>query len=127
MIEYLDEIKLISETQLEGFFVGWRRPLSSEQHYELLKGSSHFIVAMENDKVVGFITALSDGVNSSFIPLLEVLPKYQGKGIGTELVKRMLAKLEGISNIDLICDEDVMTFYDRFSEMCRAKGMVIRK
>lgn len=127
MIEYLEEIKLISEVQLEGFFVGWKRPLSSRQHFELLKGSSHFIVAIEKDKVVGFITALSDGVNSSFIPLLEVLPKYQKKGIGTELVKRMLAKLEGISNIDLMCDEEVMIFYDRFSEMCRAKGMVIRK
>jgi len=127
MIEYLDEIELISETQLEGFFVGWKKPLSSRQHLELLKGSSHFIVAIEVDKVVGFITALSDGVNSSFIPLLEVLPKYQRKGIGTELVKRMLIKLEGISNVDLMCDEEILTFYDRFSEMCRAKGMIIRK
>ena len=127
MIEYLDEIELISETQLEGFFVGWKKPLSSRQHLELLKGSSHFIVAIEVDKVVGFITALSDGVNSSFIPLLEVLPKYQRKGIGTKLVKRMLIKLEGISNVDLMCDEEILTFYDRFSEMCRAKGMAIRK
>ncbi len=34
-----------------------------------------------NNKVVGFITAISDGVISAYIPLLEVLPKYQNMKI----------------------------------------------
>ena len=44
--------------------------------------------------MVGFVTAISDGVLSAFIPLLEVLPEWQGPGIGTELVRRILAELE---------------------------------
>jgi len=45
----------------------------------------------ENGRVVGFVTAVSDGVVSAFLPLLEVLPEYQGRGIGSELVRRMLS------------------------------------
>jgi ribosomal protein S18 acetylase RimI-like enzyme len=43
--------------------------------------------------VVGFINAISDGLATAFLPWLEVLPDYQGRGIGRELTKRMLAEL----------------------------------
>ena len=125
-MEYIDNIENITAEQLQGFFVGWKAPLSSQRHYELLQGSSHFIVALDGGKAVGFITALSDGVCSSFIPLLEVLPEYQHLGIGTELVQRMLTKLDDISNIDLTCDADLQSFYERFKMLC-SSGMVLRK
>ena len=48
-----------------------------------------------------------------------------GKGIGTELMRRMMAKLKTLYAIDLICDEDVQGFYEKlgFSER---RGMTIR-
>jgi ribosomal protein S18 acetylase RimI-like enzyme len=125
-MEYIDHIDRITAGQLNGFFVGWKASLTPERHHELLRGSTHFIVAMDGSKAVGFITALSDGVNSSFIPLLEVLPEYQKRGIGAELVKRMLVKLDEITNVDLTCDPDVQPFYERFN-MMRSSGMVLRK
>jgi len=125
-MEYIDCIDEVKKEQLQGFFVGWKSPLTPDRHHELLRGSSHFIVAIENDLAVGFITALTDGVNSSFIPLLEVLPEYRNCGIGSELVRRMLAKLENISNVDLICDQEMQPFYERFN-MLRSYGMVLRK
>ena len=125
-IKYADDINQIKSEQLQGFFVGWKSPLTPERHYELLRGSTHFIVAFNGDKAIGFITALSDGVNSAFIPLLEVLPDYQTQGIGSELVRRMLIKLENITNIDLTCDPDVQPFYERF-KMLRSTGMILRK
>ena len=125
-IKYIDNINMINSNQLEGFFVGWKMPLTPERHYALLCGSTHFIVALVNDKVVGFITALSDGVASSFIPLIEVLPEYQKQGIGSELMMRMLAKLEDITNVDITCDPELQSFYARFN-MLRSTGMVLRK
>ena len=125
-MKYIDSINEISSEQLHGFFVGWKSPLTPERHYELLRGSTHFIVALDDGKAVGFITALSDGVHSSFIPLLEVLPDYQKRGIGSELVRRMLAKLENITNVDLTCDPEIQPFYERF-KMIRSNGMVLRK
>ena len=125
-INYTDDIDQIKSGQLYGFFVGWKSPLAPERHYELLRGSTHFIAAIDNGRVVGFITALSDGVNSAFIPLLEVLPEYQSRGIGSELVRLMLIKLEDITNIDLTCDPNMQPFYERF-KMLRSSGMILRK
>ena len=128
MIKYIDDIDEIAITQLHGFFVGWKSPLTPERHYEILRGSTHFIIALDEyeDKAAGFITALSDGVLSAFIPLLEVLPKYKNRGIGSELLRRMLEKLDNITNIDLTCDPDLQPFYEQF-KMSRSSGMILRK
>jgi ribosomal protein S18 acetylase RimI-like enzyme len=125
-MKYIDNINEVKSEQLLGFFVGWKTPLTPKRHYELLQGSTHFVIAMDVNKAVGFITALTDGVNSAFIPLLEVLPEYQNQGIGAELVKRMLSKLHGIANIDLTCDPEMQSFYERFN-MHRSTGMILRK
>ena len=75
--------------------------------------------------VVGFITAITDETLFAYIPLLEVLPEYRGRGIGSELVRRMLAKLEGMYAVDLLCDPDVQPFYERLG-MMKACGMLRR-
>jgi ribosomal protein S18 acetylase RimI-like enzyme len=128
VIKYFDNTDNISYKQLSGFFVGWKSPLTAEQHYKLLCDSTHFIVAVddETDQVVGFVTALCDGVNSSFIPLLEVLPSYQGKGIGTKLMEEILLRLNDIPNVDLTCDIELQPFYKRFN-MLKSNGMILRK
>ena len=88
----------------------------------------HFVAAIddETNKTVGFIIAISDGVFSSFIPLLEVLPAYQKQGIGTALILKILQKLDNITNVDLICDSHMQPFYERFN-MLKSSGMILRK
>ena len=127
MIDYQDTVEGISREQLIGFFVGWRKPLTAEEHLKVLGNSDFIVLALDSESgnVVGFITALTDGLQAAFIPLLEVLPAYQTQGIGSELVQRMLAKLEGINAIDLTCDPDMQPFYARFG-MQPSVGMVIR-
>ena len=63
-------------------------------------------LALDGDAVVGFVTAASDGVLSAFIPLLEVLPAYRDRGIGAELVRRLLGQLDDLYMVDLCCDAD---------------------
>jgi ribosomal protein S18 acetylase RimI-like enzyme len=113
VIEYVTSAEGVEPADLEGFFVGWPRRPSSQQHLELLRGSSHVVLARDGRRVVGFVTGISDGVLSAYIPLLEVLPEYQHRGIGRELTRRLLAQLEGLYMIDLSCDEDVVPFYER--------------
>jgi ribosomal protein S18 acetylase RimI-like enzyme len=93
----------------------------------ILKGSYCFWVAIDDiaNKAVGFITAISDGVISAYIPLLEVLPVYQSKGIGKELVSRMLASLSGFYMVDLLCDEELQGYYAKFG-MHKATGSFLR-
>lgn len=116
MITYDETAEDLSIWQLSGFFVGWPHPPTPETHLRLLEGSDEVVLALDDatGQVVGFITANTDGVLSAYIPLLEVLPAYQRQGIGSELVRRMLAKLDHLYMVDLLCDPEAQPFYERF-------------
>jgi ribosomal protein S18 acetylase RimI-like enzyme len=128
LIQYKDTFDGIEEYSLDGFCDGWKKPLSINQIKELVANSSFKVLVIDdtNKKIVGIITALSDNVNWAFIPYLEVLPEYQRQGIGTDLMKRMLANLANINCIDLTCDPEMRPFYERFG-MLKSEGMVIRR
>lgn len=127
MIKYQNHIEGIQPQQLEGFFVDWPDPPSPAKHYEMLSKCDHRIIAVdaESDKVIGFINAITDKVLSAYIPLLEVLPQYQGKGVGQELVRRMLDELKDFYMIDLCCDEKLKPYYEKMG-MTSVQGMVKR-
>jgi ribosomal protein S18 acetylase RimI-like enzyme len=130
MIAYRDSAAGTTPEQLTGFFVGWPNPPSPETHLRLLRGSNHVVLAIDEahehgPRVVGFITAITDGVLSAYIPHLEVLPEYQGRGVGSELVRRMLARLDHLYGTDLLCDPDVQPFYARLG-LRPAVGMLVR-
>lgn len=75
--------------------------------------------------VVGFVTALTDGVQAVFIPLLEVLPDYRGQGVGSELMRRVLGLLSDLTAVDLTCRPELQPFYARFG-MQPSVGAVLR-
>jgi len=127
MITYTSSLDDVSVDQLRGgFFVGWPKPPSPEAHYRILAGSAAIVLAREpGGDVVGFITAVSDGVSCAYIPHLEVLPACQGQGVGTELVRRMLARLRHLYMVDLVCDPSVQPFYEPLG-MRALVGMVLR-
>jgi len=111
-----DALVGLTEDALEGgFFEGWPNPPSPAVHLAHLRGAEVAIVAVDTgtDAVVGFVTAVGDGVLAAFIPLLEVLPAYRGRGIGAELVRRVLARLSSRYSIDLVCDPDLVPYYER--------------
>jgi len=127
MIQYTDSLSGLSAADLKGFFVGWPNPPSPETHLKLLKNSSHLVLARNSDsgQVIGFVNAISDGVLSAYIPLLEVLPDYEGQGIGSELMRRMLLKLGHLYMVDLLCDSELQPYYERLG-MKPASGMFLR-
>jgi ribosomal protein S18 acetylase RimI-like enzyme len=127
MIAYADSVGNITAENLQGFFVGWPNPPSPNAHLKLLTNSDQIIVAVDDEtgNVVGFITAISDGILCAYIPLLEVLPAYQKQGIGQELLRRMLEKLKGLYMVDLFCDPELQPFYARFG-MRPGFGMMLR-
>jgi GNAT superfamily N-acetyltransferase len=113
-MEYRTSIEGVEAGDLAGFFEGWPSPPSSERHLELLRGSSHVVVAEKEGRIIGFVTAISDGVLAAYIPLLEVRREWRGKGVGSELVRRIIAALDGFYMIDVVCDPDLIPFYERF-------------
>jgi ribosomal protein S18 acetylase RimI-like enzyme len=118
----------IEAEQLAGFFVGWRTRPTPETHLRLLHASDRVVVAIdgETSQVVGFATALTDGILSSYISFVEVLPTYQRQGVGRELVRQLLEALGGLYMVDAMTDADLEPFY-RALGMLPGKGMMLRR
>ena len=125
MLTYTSDLQGVTSERLSGFFVGWPSPPTPETLLRVLRGSHRVVLARDGEQVVGFVTAISDGVLSAYIPLLEVLPEYGGRGVGSELVRRLLADLSDLYMVDVMCDDDVAGFYAKLG-LTRAGGFVNR-
>ena len=124
-IFYTNNIDKTQPEKLKRFFVGWPNKPDLETHFKILKNSFAVWIALDGDRCVGFINAISDKIFYSFIPLLEVLPEYQGRGIGTELLNRMIDTLDKMYAIDIVCDDSISEFYQS-KGFRRSSGMVKR-
>ncbi len=125
---YVHSAEGISPDRLLGFFEGWPDPPSPEVHLQILAGSDEVVLAVdeESGRVVGFVTGITDRVLSAYIPLLEVLPEWRGRGIASELVRRLVERLGDLYMIDLSCDPDVQPFYERLG-FRKMTGMALRR
>ena len=123
MIEYKINDRIIPN-ELDCFFQDWKSPPSPEIKGELLDGADLIITARENGKLIGFLTAISDGVMHAFITLVEVLKTHQGKGIGTHLMRLAVSHFKGYYDIVLITDSDKGAFYKKFVSM-KSMGCIL--
>jgi GNAT superfamily N-acetyltransferase len=112
---------------------GWNEayPLDREQLYEALQHSWYSISAHEGHRLVGFGRVLSDGVLHGLIVELIVLPGYQGRGIGSDILNRLVKRCQakGIRDIQLFCARGKTGFYEKHGFVKRpeeAPGMGIK-
>ena len=124
-IRYQSTLEGVTPDAIHGFFVGWADPPAPATLLRMLEGSSHVWLALDGNRLVGYIRAISDGFYAAFLPELEVLPGYQGLGIGTTLLTKLLDDLAGFYSIDGTCDGGLVDYYRRFGFM-RGNGMTIR-
>lgn len=94
--------------------VGWNR-MESEYKNPLMTSYYH-IAAYEDNKLIGYIDSVSNGVTDAYIQDLMVCPDHQGKGIGTELMNKMIGQLKKkhIYMISVVYEEGLKSFYERF-------------
>lgn len=94
--------------------VGWN---GMEDCYKNELMTSYFHVAcFDNDKLIGYIDTVSNGVTDAYIQDLMVHPDYQGKEIGTELMNKTIEHLKEnkIYMISVVFEERLLPFYKRF-------------
>ena len=71
--------------------VGWTgRGENAERFERMIRGSTRTIAAYENGRVVGFARALFDDASNGYISTVVGAPDRQGRGIGRELVTRLM-------------------------------------
>lgn len=97
--------------------VGWNN-LSQEQTIRALKNSLYDIIAVDNGRVLGMGRLLGDGLYYIIVDVI-VIPEYQGKGIGSELIKRILDYVnsqipaDSRASIQLISESGKECFYEK--------------
>lgn len=75
---------------------GLTRARSPELLAAMLAGSRWVVSAWEGDTIVAFGRAVSDGVSNAYVTTVAVRPGWQRRGIGTELMRRLMGDRPGI-------------------------------
>jgi N-acetylglutamate synthase-like GNAT family acetyltransferase len=80
-----------------------------------LRNSWFCISVYSKEKLIGFGRMLSDGCLYSILCDMIVLPEYRNMGIGTNILKRLIAKCkqENIKAIWLFAAKDKKDFYSK--------------
>lgn len=78
-----------------------------------MKNFKTVYTAWDNDKLIGLICAMDDGIMTAYIHYLLVNPDYHKMGIGTKLVEKMKETYQDYLRIVIVAYNDEVGFYER--------------
>ena len=116
-IEFRSEIPSIDQFwrlfQTTGWNDNYRLP--PESLIQVLKASWYVLAAYEDKELVGFGRLVSDGILHAMVYELIVLPEYQGRGIGGEILEKLVERCKkvGVCDIQLFCARGKREFYEK--------------
>jgi ribosomal protein S18 acetylase RimI-like enzyme len=94
----------------------------------IIRGSHCFVVARAGEAIVGMGRALSDRASDAWIQDVTVETALRHRGIGTEIVRRIVARLEsdGLGWIGLVAENRSHPLYEPlgFTPMTDAMPMI---
>jgi GNAT superfamily N-acetyltransferase len=95
---------------------GWNKDyhLEAGEIHEALKHTWYSVSAYDVDRLVGYGWVLSDGKLHALIVEMIVHPSYQGRGIGSAILDRIMARCKAhkIRDIQLFCAKGKVGFYE---------------
>ena len=90
---------------------GWSSAEKPEQLYKALVASHSLISAWDDARLVGLGNAISDGHLVVYYPHLIVHPEFQGRGVGSEIMRRLMQRYNGFHQQMLVADGRTLDFY----------------
>jgi len=90
--------------------VGWW-PQRSEADVAQVLARGPAIGAWDDETLVGFVRAVTDGPCRAYIEDVVVQETQRRQGVGTLLLKRLLAELRHVETISIFCAADLVAFY----------------
>src|SRR5881394_242443 len=111
-IQYSDKREIDSAAMLALYRANqWSSAEKPALLHQALLNSHSLVTAWDGPKLVGLGNAISDGFLVVYYPHLLVLPEYQRRGIGAEIMRRLQARYEGLHQHMLIADGRALDFY----------------
>jgi GNAT superfamily N-acetyltransferase len=91
---------------------------ASDRAAKVLAGARSGVVAVDGDRVVGAGLVVGDGVTFAYLRDIVVLPDWQGRGVGSRIVQRLLALIRQPAPEDMLVTlftgQDRASFYEQF-------------
>ncbi|HFR3740914.1 TPA: GNAT family N-acetyltransferase, partial [Streptococcus suis] len=116
MITYKQNPQLDFQAVLDVYAsVGWTGYTSRPEMLEkALEHSLLVLATFDGDRLVGLLRAVGDGHSIVFIQDILVLPTYQRRGIGRQLLEQAVTHFPGIYQLHLLTDntEKTRSFYE---------------
>ncbi|MFD1738863.1 GNAT family N-acetyltransferase [Bacillus salitolerans] len=91
--------------------VGWWEE-RQEQDIEDMLNKVQSVGAWQDDTLIGFARAVTDGKFRAYIEDVVIHSSYRKEGIGEKLVSKLLDELSHIDIISLFCEEYLIPFYE---------------
>ena len=112
-IEYKDTHDF-SEQDLKDLFlsVEWSSGHFSNKLVVAIKNFKTVMSAWDDEKLVGMICAMDDGIMNAYVHYLLVRPEYQGKSIGRELVERVKEIYKDYLRVVVVAYNEELAFYE---------------
>jgi len=112
---------------------GWNEEYGFTIHdlAEAIQNSWYSISIYYKIELIGFGRVIADGIHHALIVDLIIHPDYQGKGLGSELLDRLVRKCRdnNIRDIQLFAAKDKYRFYEKHGfekRPANAPGMQLR-
>jgi GNAT superfamily N-acetyltransferase len=114
-IRYTSNIGNITKEALQELFlsVEWESGRYPNELLEAIKGSHSIVAAWDEDKLIGLINALSDGVLTVYFHYMLINPSYHGTGIGKKMMTIMLERYSQCKTKVLISYPSAVDFYHK--------------
>ena len=112
-IEYRESNEVPREDVLSLYRANnWSSANKPDQLHQALLHSHSLVTAWDGDLLVGLANAISDGFLVVYYPHVVVHPDFQRKGIGWELMTRLLRRYEGFHQHSVLADMNAVAFYE---------------
>lgn len=136
MLEYKNKIPTVQEYNLLTEKVGWGKR-NEKIVAEALKNTLYAICVYDEEKIIGSARIIGDKTIFLYIQDVMVIPEYQSKKIGTEIMNKIIEKIEEYRGLNpnirvyLGASEGKEMFYKKFGFITRkeanlGEGMILK-
>jgi len=107
--------RLISTEALKALFqqTSWAKHRNDKDIAELLANSPIRLGVWQENRLVGYARALTDGRFRALIDDVVVDESCRGSGIGSEIITRLVTRLAAVEEVFLLADESMVAYYER--------------